>query len=113
MSIVPNVPNVIAGAGARRRSAPPLLPAAGRVDVVDGHTPCVGRLPRLLRIPRLRTIVLILAIAGSLIPGVGAPVIPGGSTVVRSVVTTSAIPVGPALSYRQMGDCPGGGGPCP
>ncbi len=64
---------------------------------------------------RLRMIPLALAIVGSLIPGMAAPLIPAGSAVLRSVATTTTAPVFSAteLSYRQLGNCGGGGGPCP
>jgi hypothetical protein len=63
----------------------------------------------------VQTMIFALAIAGSLIPGITVSPIPGRPTIVGSAVTTMTASAGPgsALSFRPLGNCPGGGIPCP
>lgn len=102
-----------------RQSKLPMVPACGHVHAAGGHKP---RRERGHRIHRLCTmtvalvlvLMLVLETAGSLIiPGTGASLTPGGPISTGSVVTTVAASAGPALSFHQLGNCPGGSIPCP
>jgi hypothetical protein len=93
---------------ARHQSTAPMITSTDCLCVVDVHE------PRARRGHRLRTIILILTMAGSIIvPGAGISLLHGGPTGLSAGGASMTAPAGPTLALRRLGNCPGMSGPCP
>lgn len=104
MSIVPE---------SRHQSTVPMVTSTNCLHAVDIHGVDVGE-PRAGRSHRLRTMILILTMAGSIIvSGAGVPLIHGGATGLGAGGASMTAQSGPTLALHRWGNCPGMSGPCP
>jgi hypothetical protein len=100
-------------AESRHQSTVPMVTSTDCLHVVDGHDVDVHE-SRAGRGLRLRTMILILMLAGSIIvPGAGISLIHGGPTGLRAGGASMMAAAGPTLALRRLGNCPGMSGPCP